>query len=68
MNQFATPRVFQAKPSNLKKKLALAAFAVGAIAFTLSLNLAKRLGCVRFTAAFQPASRSAGKTGDGWKS
>lgn len=36
MNQFATPRVFQAKPSNLKKKVALVAFAVGAIAFTLA--------------------------------
>ena len=38
MNQFATPKVFQAKPSNLKKKLALVAFAVGAIAFTLAVT------------------------------
>jgi len=38
MDRFATPRVFQAKPSNLKKKLALAAFAAGAIAFTLAVT------------------------------
>ena len=38
MNPFATPKVFQAKPSNLKKKLALVAFVVGAIAFTLAVT------------------------------
>src|SRR6266540_1335614 len=38
MNQFAAARVFQAKPSKLKKKLALVAFAVGAIAFTLAIT------------------------------
>jgi hypothetical protein len=38
MNQFTTPRVFQAKPSQLKKKIALIAFAVGAIALTLALT------------------------------
>jgi hypothetical protein len=38
MNQFSTPKVFQAKPSNLKKKVALVAFAVGAISFTLAVT------------------------------
>jgi hypothetical protein len=36
MNQFASPRVFQASPSNLKKQLAFGAFAAGAMAFTLA--------------------------------
>jgi hypothetical protein len=38
MNQFNTPRVFQANPSNFKKKLALTAFVAGAIAFTLAVT------------------------------
>jgi len=38
MNQFATPKTFQAKPSNLKKKLALGVFVAGAISLTLALT------------------------------
>jgi hypothetical protein len=38
MNQFAVPKVFQAKPSKLKKKLALAAFVIGAVSFTLAVT------------------------------
>jgi hypothetical protein len=38
MNQFTAPKVFQAKPSNFKKQLAFAAFAAGAIAFTLAVT------------------------------
>lgn len=38
MKQLATPKTFQAKPSNLKKKIALVAFIVGAISFTLALT------------------------------
>jgi hypothetical protein len=38
MNQFTTPRVFQANPSDFKKKLALIAFAAGAISFTLAVT------------------------------
>jgi hypothetical protein len=35
MNQFTTPRVFQARPSNFKKMLALVVFSAGAIACTM---------------------------------
>jgi hypothetical protein len=38
MNQFAVPKVFQAKPSKLKKKVALAAFLIGAVSFTLAVT------------------------------
>ena len=38
MNQLATSKTFQAKPSNLKKKMALIAFVVGAISFTLAIT------------------------------
>ena len=38
MNQFAVPKVFQAKPSKLKKKVALAAFIIGAGSFTLAVT------------------------------
>jgi hypothetical protein len=38
MNQFAVPKVFQAKPSKLKKKVALAAFIIGAASFTLAVT------------------------------
>jgi len=38
MNQLATLRTFQAKPSNLKKKMALIAFVLGAISFTLAVT------------------------------
>ena len=38
MNAFAVAKTFQAKPSNLKKKVALAAFIVGAISFTLAIT------------------------------
>lgn len=38
MNQFAVPKVFQAKPSKLKKKVALAAFLIGAVSLTLALT------------------------------
>ena len=38
MNQFTTPKVFQAQPSNFKKRLALVAFAGGAIAFALAMT------------------------------
>jgi len=38
MNQFAVPKVFQAKPSKLKKKVALAAFVTGAVSFTLAVT------------------------------
>jgi hypothetical protein len=37
MEQFQIPRTFQAKPSSLKKKIALILFVGGAIAFTLAL-------------------------------
>lgn len=35
--QFAAPKTFQAKPSGLKKKIALVVFIAGAIAFTLAV-------------------------------
>jgi hypothetical protein len=38
MNQFAVPKVFQAKPSTLKKKVALVAFLIGATSFTLAVT------------------------------
>ena len=38
MNQFAVPKVYQAKPSKLKKKVALAAFIIGAVSFTLAVT------------------------------
>lgn len=38
MNQFTAPRVFQANPSDFKKKLALVVFIAGAIAFTLAVT------------------------------
>ena len=38
MEQFATPKTFQAKPSKLKKRIALAFFIGGAIAFTLAVT------------------------------
>ncbi|HXT12533.1 MAG TPA: hypothetical protein VN873_13290 [Candidatus Angelobacter sp.] len=37
MEQFATPKTFQANPSNLKKKIALVAFIAGAISFALAM-------------------------------
>ena len=36
MNQFTTPRVFQANPSKFKKKVALVAFVAGAVSLTLA--------------------------------
>jgi hypothetical protein len=38
MNQFAVPKVYQAKPSKLKKKVALAAFIISAVCFTLAIT------------------------------
>ncbi len=38
MNQFAVQKVFQAKPSKLKKKVALAAFIIGVVSFTLAVT------------------------------
>jgi hypothetical protein len=38
MNQFTIPKVFQAKPSKLKKKVGLAAFVIGAVSFTLAVT------------------------------
>jgi hypothetical protein len=38
MNQFTVPKVFQAKPSKFKKKVALAAFLTGAVSFTLAVT------------------------------
>jgi tRNA(His) 5'-end guanylyltransferase len=37
MNQFTTPKTFQAKPSSAKKKIALVVFIAGAISFTLAV-------------------------------
>jgi tRNA(His) 5'-end guanylyltransferase len=37
MNQFTTPKIFQAKPSSIKKKIALVFFIAGAILFTLAM-------------------------------
>jgi hypothetical protein len=38
MSEFAIAKVFQARPPNLKKKIALVAFAVGAVSFTLAVT------------------------------
>ncbi len=38
MNQFDVPRVFQTKPSTLKKKIALAAFIAGAASLTIAIT------------------------------
>jgi hypothetical protein len=38
MEQFATPKTFQAKPSKLKKQIALIFFVGGAIALTLAIT------------------------------
>ena len=38
MNQFTTSKSFQAKPSSLKKKMALIAFIAGTVSFTLAIT------------------------------
>jgi len=37
MTQFSTPKTFQAKPSSIKKKIALIVFIAGAISFALAM-------------------------------